>query len=443
VRFGPIHSITATNFVADLPSPSTEGFSAQDRAFDSNSDHGFSTQMGNSQINASGPHFHQPQSVQSDWVLPNHSIPQDSHLNGSIDPALISNRVHPSPVHNYGYTSRASMPVPDATQRIVLPQRSHFSPPLPFGNRLTGGSSASSSNNGLLRQAVHSGIGDMNRDSVASSRSFASLDSESSANSEYTSASSVGGQSTPGSSRPSSGATSPFNQAVLPLPRGRRSTSSSNKSSNAQSRIIRCRFPPCSVTFSREDTRNRHEKQKHDPKVATYTCLLDTCNMSCKYDCQIPYHKSPFQDTRIDKMKAHLDKNHNWGLTQADIPDYWTKSYEHYKWGWKCCDCSTDLGSWEFDPRFFAEHFKRCGVALDGQEDATEQGQGQVASDNATGLRLENLMKRLSTEGQETERGLVDMRISTDKALPPRPKGPEITEEDEEYWKLVCDTWQN
>jgi hypothetical protein len=142
-------------------------------------------------------------------------------------------------------------------------------------------------------------------------------------------------------------------------------------------------------------------------------------------------------------MKAHLDKNHNWGLTQADIPDYWTKSYEHCKWGWKCCDCSTYLGSWEFTPRFFAEHFKHCGVALDGQEDATEQGQGQLSSDNATTLRLENLMRRLSTEGQETERGLVDMRIPTDKALPPRPKAPEITQEDEEYWKLVCQTWQN
>ncbi|PVH77266.1 hypothetical protein DL98DRAFT_573906 [Cadophora sp. DSE1049] len=425
---------------ADFLSSSTENFPDRGRASSSNSDHSLSVQLRTSQINTPGPHFHQTHNT-TDRNVQNNSVPQDLPLlDGCIDPALLSSHVNPNILRNYGHTSRASMPLPNATQQTALPQRSHFSAPLPLGNPLTGGSFSSSDD--LLRQAMHSGIGNMSRDSVASSSSFSLLDSEFSANSGYTSAPSFADRSAPGSRHPSSGAISPFSNPTPPTARGRRATSSTRKSSSVQSRSIPCRFPPCTVTFSREDVRKRHEKQKHDPEVATYTCLLDTCNMACDYDCQVPYHNSPFQDTRIDKVKAHLDKNHDWRLTQADIPDYWTKSYEHNKWGWICCDCGTELGSWEVGPRLFAEHFKFCGFTIGGQDDSVGRGRGQAVSDSPAVLRLGKLMNRLSTEGQETGPGPVDMRIRNDEAPNPPPKAREVTPEDEEYWESVCKEWQ-
>lgn len=142
-------------------------------------------------------------------------------------------------------------------------------------------------------------------------------------------------------------------------------------------------------------------------------------------------------------MKAHLDKHHNWKLTQADIPDYWTKPYEHWKWGWKCCDCGTDLGSWETNPRFFAEHFKFCGLGLGEEDDIKERGRGrgQTVVDSPAVLRLGKLMKRLSTEGEGTGRELVNMRIHDNKTLPAPPKAREVIQEEKEYWGSVCEDW--
>ncbi|PMD39357.1 hypothetical protein L207DRAFT_566375 [Hyaloscypha variabilis F] len=417
---------------SNFPSSSSEGFPDQYWVSSSNSDHGLSSRSRNPQINASGAR----QQIQPDppeWIVKNHSTSEDLHLlDGTIDPALLSSNVNSRLLHNYMHTSRASMPLPDAPQQAALPQRSHFSAPLPFGNPLTGVSSSSSSGNGLFRQAVHSGIGNMNQDSVASSRSSTLLDSESSTNSRYTSSSSFDDQSAAGARGPSRGAISPFSQPSLPSARGRRPTSSTRKSS----RSIPCRHPPCPIIFSREDTRSRHEKQKHNPEVATYTCLFDTCNINCDYDCQVPHHQNPFQDTRIDKMKAHLDKYHDWKLTQADIPDYWTKPFEHCKWGWKCCDCGTDLGSWKTNPRFFVEHFKFCGLRLGKDDDTKECGRGrdQTVVDSPAVLRLGRLMKRLNTEGEEIGNRFVDMRIRDTKTLPVPPKALEVTQEEKEYW---------
>jgi hypothetical protein len=133
-------------------------------------------------------------------------------------------------------------------------------------------------------------------------------------------------------------------------PQARNGISLTTISSHARTE---CSFLNCRKTFSGNYEKIRHEVAKHSN--TKYTCLLFVCTSSCASPCPRKYHDEPFQNSRTDKMKAHIAKFHpesplGQQKQKQPIPRSWLKPYvQEAGLGWLCANpaCYENLGTWE------------------------------------------------------------------------------------------------
>jgi len=252
-----------------------------------------------------------------------------------------------------GQTSTFSVASPSEPYYSALPSRSRAS-------LRSESSNAAAAATLLLRQSFVKSKQDRTRDSVQSTSSYNSTNSDMSMrwSSKHSSTSSLRGQSPPSLRKPSQ---KPMHLSVKKL--HRRSSSLSRASNSIPSSDIPCTYPGCTSTFTRDPDRIRHESVFHSNKVG-YTCLLHTCAASCSELCTDRIHSSPYHNARPDKMKEHLEKVHNWSLKQGEIPEAFLRSYERQQRGWMCSSCGEDIGSWHDNRDNIAAHSMTCAAGL-------------------------------------------------------------------------------
>jgi hypothetical protein len=195
-----------------------------------------------------------------------------------------------------------------------------------------------------------------NRDSIQSINSYNSTNTNWTMRSKHSSTSTVatvGSRSSVSSVRPP--------QRTMSSKAG--PTVNTRTRHSASSIRIACSYAEtegCLSTFTREDSRARHENQMHCQRLR-YTCLLDTCTSSCSEDCQEEFHIRPFSHTRADKFRTeHLEKVHDWGISKGEIPASWQGAFVHEKSGWTCRGCGFELGTWHDNADGIESHFKIC-----------------------------------------------------------------------------------
>jgi hypothetical protein len=252
-----------------------------------------------------------------------------------------------------GQTSTFSVVSPSEPYYSALPSRSRAS-------LRSESSNAAAEATLLLRQSFAKSKQDRTRDSVQSTSSYNSMNSDTSMrwSSKHSSTSSLGGQSV-SSLRKSS--QKPMHLSVKKS--HSRSSSLSRASNSIPSSDIPCTYLGCKITFTRDPDRIRHESVFHSNKVG-FTCLLHTCAASCSELCTNKIHRSPYHNARPDKMKEHLEKVHNWSLKQSEIPEEFQHSYERQRRGWVCSSCGESIGSWHDNRDNIAAHYKICREGL-------------------------------------------------------------------------------
>jgi hypothetical protein len=245
-----------------------------------------------------------------------------------------------------------------STLSVVSPSEPYYSP-LPSRSRASlrsESSNAAAEATLLLRQSFAKSKQDRTRDSVQSTSSYNSMNSDMSMrwSSKHSSTSSLGGQSVPSFRKPSQ---KPMHLSVK-KPHSR-SSSMSRASNSTPSSDIPCTYLDCTITFTKDPDRIRHESVFHSNKVG-YTCLLHTCAASCSELCTDKIHSSSYHNARPDKMKEHLEKVHSWSLKQSEIPEAFLHSYERQQRGWVCSSCGEDIGSWHDNRDNVAAHYMIC-----------------------------------------------------------------------------------
>jgi hypothetical protein len=284
------------------------------------------------------------------WMQPIDSI-DDLHIDPIAVPTLNSLQM-PS---NYEASARMSMPIQSGACHTQLSSRSHVSCPLPYANAPAPMAAAL-----LLRQAGTARKQSSNRESVQSHSSYNSINTDMGVNTGRSSVTSLESLSSRSSRRLPPQKTMSSSGSSL-LKKTHRRSSSLGGSSNPPSEIS-CTYPGCARTFTREPDRIRHESSIHSNEVR-YTCLLHTCTASCQDSCNNKDHNSPYQNSRADKMKEHLERIHGWRLKQSNIPKSFLKSYERQQRGWICA-CGTILGSWHDNEDRIAAHSASCTEGL-------------------------------------------------------------------------------
>lgn len=333
-----------------------------------------------------------------DWMQPIGSI-DDINISPTLGTTSKFSRMPPK----YEPTARASMPIQSGTHHTQLLSRSHVSHPLPYPNAPAPMAAAL-----LQRQAVTGSKQDVNRDSVQSTSSYNSIETDMSINTKHSSITTVDSQSSRSSRKLPPQKTMSSSVSSVSKKTHRRS-SSLGGGSNPPSEIP-CTYPGCTSTFTREPDRIRHESSIHKTEVG-YTCLLHTCAVSCPDDCTDKHHNSPYQNARPDKMKEHLEKAHGWKLKQSDIPKSFLKSYHRQRRGW-ICGCGTSVGSWHDNEDRIAAHYVSCTA------------------------RLQASFRRMSMEEPGEEGYRKGGSPATDKPLPRI-----YSQEDEDWFKGVLHYW--
>jgi hypothetical protein len=283
------------------------------------------------------------------WMQPIGPI-DDLH----IDPTPVHTPKLPPRPSNYEASARMSMPIQSGACHAQLPSRSHVSYPLPHTDAPAPMAAAL-----LLRQAGAARKQDTNRESVQSNSSYNSIDTDMGMHSGRSSVTSLDSLSSRSSRRLPSQKTMSSSGSSLLKKTHRRSCSLGGSSNPLE---ISCTYPDCASTFTREPDRIRHESSIHSTEVR-YTCLLHTCTASCPDGCNNKDHNSPYQNSRADKMKEHLERIHGWRLKQGDIPKSFLKSYERHQRGWICA-CGTILDSWHDNKDQIAAHSASCNEEL-------------------------------------------------------------------------------
>jgi hypothetical protein len=296
-----------------------------------------------------------------------------------------------------------SMPIQSGARHTQLPSRSHVSCPLPDTEDSAPAAAAL-----LLRQAVTARRHDANRESVQSHSSYNSINTDTGVNTGRSSVTSLGSISSRSSRRlPPQKTMSSSGSLLLKKTHSR----SSSLGGSAKTPLeIPCTYPNCFRTFTRDPDRIRHESSIHSTEVG-YTCLLHTCTASCPDSCNNKDHNSPYQNSRADKMKEHLERIHGWRLKQSDIPKSFLKSYERQQRGWICA-CGTIMGSWHDNEDRIAAHSASCTEGL------------------------QTSFKRMSVEERSKDGDRKGGSPDLDKALP-RTFNPE----DEEWFKDLLQEW--
>lgn len=301
---------------------------------------------------------------------------------------------------NYEASARMSMPIQSGACHPQLPSRSHVSYPLPSANAPAPVAAAL-----LLRQAGTARRQDVNRESVQSHSSYNSIDTDMGVTTGRSSVTSLESLSSRSSRRPPPQKTMSSSGSSL-LRKTHPRSSSLGGSANPLSEIS-CTYPDCSRTFTREPDRIRHESSIHSTEVR-YTCLLHTCTASCPDSCNNKDHNSPYQNSRADKMKEHLERVHGWRLKQNEIPKSFLKSYERQQRGWICA-CGTILGSWHDDEDQIAAHSESCTEGLRmsfkriSVEEPSKNGDGKVG-----GPALDKALPRIvNPEDEEWVKGFL------------------------------------
>ncbi|KAH8649708.1 hypothetical protein BGZ60DRAFT_198781 [Tricladium varicosporioides] len=351
-----------------------------------------------------------------DWMQPINSTTDSSY-----DPSIgldFSFQNFPE----YG-PARASMPIQGTPHHNPTP-RSHVSQPVPFR-----GATAPSHAAYLLREEMTANPQDLQRGSISSTSSHSSIDTFLTKLDENS-----------GYSTPSSTTSSWYSQSSSPLPISNplprrlpptRTMCSSMSSKRIQHPVsalegdgntclgvrVPCSYPMCSITFSRDADRVRHESVKHSTQGG-YICLLHTCSSSCPDNCENKQHKAhPYRNARADKMKDHLHRAHNWTLKQKEIPKAFSKNLKHSRMGWTC-GCGIFLGNWHEDEQDIVKHVETCNGEPD---QALEVDFKRLSVEDPLVLKKEGSVKSRSSgmsRSTTTSRG---SNLSIDKALPPTP----------------------